>query len=233
MDNENKNSYIWLVALVILAVLVCIFIKSPESQKEKEVEQEIKVPVKEKSEFRPQVQQEDKSLYEKLNPKINIAIKQLQRKAHEAKRIIPYFPDFPNLWLLPYKDKGAYGSIPERYCIEFLHLLFPQHTFIKQKHSWLRNTKTNYPLELDAFCSELMIALEYNGIQHYVWPNYFHSTIDQFFAQRDRDQLKEEICIKENICLIRISYLVELERIPLAIYSKLLEAVPGLNLKNI
>ena len=233
MDDDKKNpqykSYLWLIILLILAVLVCIFIRSPDKQEEVEVDIASKaVDSDTQITAKKWESRKTKSLCDGLSPHINVAIEQLQQKAQKAKVIIPYFPDFPGIWLLPPKNKGTYGSIPERYCIEFLHLLFPEHTFIKQRHKWLRNHKTNYPLELDAFCPELMIALEYNGIQHYVWPNYFHSTIEDFFSQRDRDLIKEEICIQKHICLIRIPYLTSLERIPLAIYSKLLEAVPGL-----
>lgn len=249
MDDDNNNlrprSYWWLIILLILAVLICIFIRTPnrsteefvdEYQKEAQLEgaplshkwdpHKINIP----EQFEAHPENEGKSLYDKLNPGINSAIEQLQKKGNEAKRIIPNFPAFPGIWLLPSKNKGTFASIPERYCIEFLHLLFPGYTFVKGKHSWIRNPKTNYPLELDGYCPELMIAIEYNGIQHYVWPNFFHSTIKEFFAQRDRDQVKAEICIQEHICLIRVPYIIPLERIPLAIYAKLLEAVPGLEL---
>jgi hypothetical protein len=155
-----------------------------------------------------------------------ISIKQLRRKGLEAKRIIPNFPIFPNIWLSPPENKGTYGSIPERYCIEFLHFLFPKNVFVKKKHSWLRNPKTGYPLELDGYCEELKLAIEYNGIQHYVWPNFFHPTIEEFHAQQERDKTKLKICNQKNICLIRIPYTVPLDQIPIAIYSKLLEAVP-------
>lgn len=244
MDDDNKNSryksYLWLIVLLILAILVCIFIRSPDKQETDNIESTVKVRSAEKATQQvPQKweshnlnsysKEKNKSLCDELSPQISVAIEQLRQKAQEAKRIIPYFPDFPSIWLLPPKNKGVYGSIPERYCIEFLHLLFPGYTFIKQKHKWIKNPKTNYPLELDGFCHELMIAIEYNGIQHYVWPNFFHSSIEQFFAQRDRDQIKVEVCIQKNICLIRIPYLCPLERIPLAIYAKLLEAVPGLD----
>jgi hypothetical protein len=235
-NNPIYTSYLWLIALLVLAFLICIFIRSPDRQK---INEDITEPTVEKvvqqtpkelklHNINSHLDTNSRSLYDQLSPNINTAINQLQQKSREAKRIIAYFPDFPNIWLLPPKTKEGYASIPERYCIEFLHLLFPGYNFIKQKHSWLRNTKTNYPLELDGYCSDLMIAIEYNGIQHYVWPNFFHSTIDDFFSQRDRDQIKVEICIEKNICLIRIPYTVPKERIPLAIYAKLLEAVPGL-----
>ena len=166
MDDDNNSrtrSYIWLFILIVLGLLICIFIKTPDQdehinvyQTNKQHDNNLEVKI---------------TLYDKLYPDIDKSINKLQQKYNEAKKIVPSFPEFPNIWLIPPKDKGKYGSIPERYCIQFLHLLFPQYEFIKKKHSWMRNPKTNYPLELDAFCPELMIGLEYNGIQHYVWPN--------------------------------------------------------------
>ena len=229
---EELKTYWWLIILVILAILVCVFIKSPERIKEETVANENekgREKVREVSKFVP-LQNNKSSYYDKLDSNVHAAIQQVKKKAQEAKRIIPDFPEFPDIWLVHTNNKGAYGSIPERYCIEFLHLLFPGYTFVKQKHGWIRNPKTNYPLELDGYCEELMIAIEYNGIQHYVWPNFYHSKVEDFFSQRDRDLIKEDICRERNVCLIRIPYTVPILRIPLAIYAKLLEAVPGLEL---
>lgn len=223
---EGLKRYWWLIILIILAILVCIFIKAPEKATHEEVETE---SIKEERIWKPIYNSKKVSYYDKLSPDIDVAINQLKKKAQEARNIVPEFPEFPDIWLIHNNNKGQYGSIPERYCIEFLHLLFPGYVFIKQKHQWIKNPKTNYPLELDAYCPELMLALEYNGIQHYVWPNFYHSKIEDFFSQRDRDQIKEDVCISKNVCLIRIPYTVPISRIPLAIYAKLLEAVPGLH----
>ena len=54
-------------------------------------------------------------------------------------------------------------------------------------------------------------------------------TRDEFFEQRYRDQVKVDVCTERHICLLRIPYTVPIERIPLAVYAKLLEAVPGLH----
>ena len=245
--NSCSKSNLWLIILLVLGILLCLLIRSPEPTSPECDDKNCGLHSKthkdaginmsdQKWDTQKVLVREEKSpqnilssSYDKLDPNINNAIEQLQKKALQAKRIIPHFPDFPFIWLLPPSDKGKYASLGERYCIEFLQLLFPNYTFTKVRPSWLKNPSTNRSLELDGFCPELMLAIEYNGIQHYVWPNFTGCTREQFFAQRQRDQIKEEICIRENICLIRIPYTITHERIPLAIYAKLLDAVPGLD----
>lgn len=152
----------------------------------------------------------------------------LKDKEITAKRIITQFPTLPhyNSWPCIPDNKGKYASKGERYCAEFLEILFPNYTFVKSKPSWLKNPKTNRRLELDCYCEELQIAVEYNGYQHYVWPNCYHKSKDAFYDQKKRDKIKELTCIQRGICLIRIPYTVDIEKIPLAIYCKLLEAIP-------
>jgi len=157
------------------------------------------------------------------------AITYFQKKATRAKEIVSRFPDFPRIWLLPPSNKGDYDSLAERYCIEFIEFLFPGYRFRKIRPTWLRNPETKRCLELDGYCKELSLAIEYNGIQHYVWPNFLPMTHYEFLKQQERDQLKAEICIELNICLLVIPYTVPFEKIPLAIYGKLLDAVPGIN----
>lgn len=227
VDIKRPTSYLWLIIILVIAVLLCIFLKPSETSSEQSIPpKDVEKP--QSWDCYPVTQDPKPSLYETLDSNIDAAIAQLKRKAQQAKRIIPYFPDFPELWLIPPVNKGSYGSLGERYSVEFLELLFPNYRFVKAKHKWMKSRK-NYPLELDGFCEELMIAVEYNGYQHYVWPNHYHKTIEEFNDQRERDQIKLEACIERNICLIRIPYTVKpIDRIPLAVYAKLLEAVPGL-----
>jgi len=50
-------------------------------------------------------------------------------------------------------------------------------------------------------------------VQHYVYPNPFHSTRPQFEAQRARDALKVCLCEQNGIRLIVVPYTVEREEI--------------------
>ena len=45
-------------------------------------------------------------------------------------------------------------------------------------------------LEIDCYIPELKIGFEYNGEQHYMFPNCFHKTQEEFEAQQQRDILK-------------------------------------------
>ena len=71
------------------------------------------------------------------------------------------------------------------------------------------NTETGKPLELDLYNADLKIAVEYSGEQHYRYIPYFHKTYQHFVKQKERDELKRELCKKNDICLIEVPYNVE------------------------
>ena len=48
------------------------------------------------------------------------------------------------------------------------------------------------------------IALEYDGIQHDRFPNFFHRNEKQFCLQIARDRVKKEFATKYNTILIKI-----------------------------
>ena len=57
---------------------------------------------------------------------------------------------------------------------------------------WLRNPETGENLELDCFNEDLKIAVEYNGEQHYNWPNFTQQSYPQFINQVRRDAFKAD-----------------------------------------
>ena len=63
--------------------------------------------------------------------------------------------------------------------------------------------------EFDGFNKENKIAFEYHGIQHYIYPNYWHKTEDIFKAAQQRDKNKEQYCQENDITLIVIPYTEE------------------------
>lgn len=71
---------------------------------------------------------------------------------------------------------------------------------------FLKNPETGYNLELDGYCDELQIGFEYNGIQHYIFPNFAHRTEKDFEKQIRRDQYKIEACDLSGVYLISIPY---------------------------
>lgn len=75
-----------------------------------------------------------------------------------------------------------------------------QKKFITAYPNWLINPSTNYPLELDMYCAELNLAIEYNGIHHYE-PIYGE---ERFIETVEKDQLKEKLCKDYKVQLISI-----------------------------
>ena len=89
---------------------------------------------------------------------------------------------------------------------EILKKLYPENTFIKIRPDWLKND-TGSNLELDAYCEELKLAFEYNGLQHDEFIPHFHNNnIENFKNQQLRDKKKIELCQEHNIKLIIIPY---------------------------
>ena len=77
--------------------------------------------------------------------------------------------------------------------------------------NFLKNPETNRNLELDLYNDDLKIAVEYNGIGHYVYPNPFHRTKEDFLNQVRRDQFKIETCDQNGVYLISVPYNVPVE----------------------
>lgn len=74
-----------------------------------------------------------------------------------------------------------------------------------QRPPFLRNPETGRCLELDTWDGD-KLAVEYQGIQHYKFPNPFHKTEEEFRKQVRRDQIKAELCRQLGIHLIRVPY---------------------------
>lgn len=88
-----------------------------------------------------------------------------------------------------------------------LETMFAQ-PFPKARPDFLRNPATGYPLELDAFNSDLKLGAEFHGVQHYEFPNPFHTNRAQFEAQCGRDKLKVQLCEASGITLVVVPHTV-------------------------
>jgi hypothetical protein len=132
--------------------------------------------------------------------------------------------------LLPYsktetikKDTQSNKSKGEIECKKVLENIFKK-PFISIRPDFLKNTITGgNNLELDCYNSELKIAVEYNGIQHYKFSPFFHKNKDQFHNQKYRDDIKKRLCEENGILLIEVPYTVKLEDIDKFIKTKLFE----------
>lgn len=80
--------------------------------------------------------------------------------------------------------------------------------FKKVRPAWLVNPKTKRRMELDLYCESLGLALERDGLQHFVYPNSFHASRTAFQEQQYRDRLKDEVCKRRGIILIRVPFTV-------------------------
>ena len=80
--------------------------------------------------------------------------------------------------------------------------------FLKMRHKWIRNPKTNFSLELDGYCEELNLAFEYDGDQHHKYNKFFHKYTSLEEIQF-KDQFKDQLCIENGIKLLRIKYDIE------------------------
>ena len=96
----------------------------------------------------------------------------------------------------------------ERTCRKVLEDIYKR-KFPTVRPDFLKNPETKRNLELDGFNKDLMIAFEYNGEQHYHYPNCFHKTEEDFRKQVRRDKYKFSVCEELGIYLIRIPYTVK------------------------
>lgn len=90
---------------------------------------------------------------------------------------------------------------------QYLHDALEDHfgeRFEKVRPPFLWNPETGHLMELDMYSDKLKLAVEFNGYQHYTFPNRFHKTREEFDAQVRRDRVKVERCLREGILLVSI-----------------------------
>jgi hypothetical protein len=111
------------------------------------------------------------------------------------------------------------SSKGERECLRVIKKYLPKYTFEKARPIFLTNPHTGRALELDIYCPELKLAIEYNGIQHYEFTPRFHRDQQAFDEQKYRDDFKRTACKRHGVTLITIRY--DCPNIEVEIISKL------------
>lgn len=114
---------------------------------------------------------------------------------------------------LKLKSKSKKKRIPKKHetrCRIIMENLF-RTPFISVRPDFLKYDKTGKNLELDVFNSDLMIALEYDGIHHRKFTEFFHKSEQDFLDQQERDNFKEDKCKELGITLIRVPDTVKYE----------------------
>lgn len=124
----------------------------------------------------------------------------------------PTLPEGFHTRIAPIVKPKQYESRGERQCRLVMEMMYNK-PFPKMRPHFLRNPETGRLLELDCFCEELRLAVEYNGLQHYVWPNYTNQSHKDFIKQCRRDQLKVDLCDLNDVYLITVPYNVPIEEI--------------------
>jgi hypothetical protein len=89
-----------------------------------------------------------------------------------------------------------------------LERIFPGKTFQKVRPDWLRNDRTGRALEIDLYNDQLRLGVEVQGAQHYVHPNSWHKTRQEFDAQVYRDTLKRQLCAQSGCLLLEVPFTV-------------------------
>ena len=107
---------------------------------------------------------------------------------------------------------GRKCSKGERICREVIEEIYSK-PFPNCRPGFLKNPETKRNLELDCYNDELKIAVEYNGIQHYKWPNFTNHSQEEFVKQIRRDKFKVETCDLNGVYLITVPYNVPHDKI--------------------
>lgn len=80
--------------------------------------------------------------------------------------------------------------------------------FRKVRPNWLINPKTGRRMEIDCYNDDIKVGIEYNGKQHYIYPNGFHKCEEEFEEQKERDISKLEQCDQNGVYLITVPYTI-------------------------
>jgi len=125
-----------------------------------------------------------------------------RRFSGSPEQILRYF--FPNHeW-----DNARFGvGKNEMLVLEYTKQIFPKHDIYSQyRHQKVRSSLTNRTLEFDIWIPDLMLAIEYQGEQHYSesWSGVLDNAEFNKIEQRDKD--KKEACLQLGIRLIEVPY---------------------------
>ena len=102
----------------------------------------------------------------------------------------------------------------EQKCREVMERLFKK-LFNKCRPDFLNNPVTggSYNCEIDCYCDDLKLGVEYSGKQHYEYIPYFHKNKEAFYNQKYRDFFKKKACKENGVTLIEVPYTVKIDDI--------------------
>lgn len=117
-----------------------------------------------------------------------------------------------NLNTETYEQTKGKIYLMEETCREIFRGIYKK-DFPRVRLDVLKNPMTGKNLELDGFNEELKIGFEFNGEQHYRYPNFTNCTEEEFKKTVMRDQLKLDLCDEAGIYLIVIPYTVKMQEL--------------------
>ncbi len=122
-------------------------------------------------------------------------------------------PNLPPDFVPQNINTHLHGSKEEMYACQAAAKVFGVPFQASYKPDWMKNPRTGINLELDCYNDDMKIAIEYNGIHHYQYPNWttkkYKTGKDEFAKQVQRDLLKPELCDEQGVWLITIPYTVK------------------------
>lgn len=113
----------------------------------------------------------------------------------------------------------------QRICKEVLEEIYKMPYEDNYRPDWLKHPITKKNLELDCYNDRYKIACEFQGIQHYIYPNHFHKTKEAFIHQVKCDKYKKKICELKGIHLIIVPYVIKGSKIVEYITQNLPECI--------
>lgn len=77
-------------------------------------------------------------------------------------------------------------------------------TFESQKYFTDWNIGLHY---FDFYLPDFSMVIEFNGIQHYQFNEFFHKTQDEFNYRKEKDEIKKNAALEHHLTYVSISYL--------------------------
>lgn len=230
MSSWSEDWRIWLVGILIALLLLWIFIgrkSEPQEFKGLQFLEPCRAPIDTSLSVSTFVS-EDKGLpmtpHEPLIVQAGAPVSYLEEPEVQKPMTIQYIPIFSPKKEPVVTKPRKYGSKGEQICCETMEKIYGV-PFTSVRPDWLKNPETGANLEIDCYNDELKLGVEYNGIQHYVFPNIYHRNNKDFINQVRRDQYKLEMCDKNGVYLITVPHNVPHNKIEEYIKSHLPEQV--------
>lgn len=214
MYNDNKSSWFIGIILIIIVLVISIYLIGRPNDDDDDRYRVHGVNDVIDTILNERIGNDDYDEYEEQEEQQQYSI--VDDGYYEEEEVIDLEPDLPPAFL-PDNSVGEESLVPrskpEKICRRTLEKIYGK-KFSRIRPDWLRNPKTGRNLEIDCYNDELKIGLEYNGVQHYKWPNFTKMSRQQFLDQVERDHYKIDKCDEMGVYLITVPYNIPYRLIP-------------------